>query len=90
MRSELAALRGKRARFSAVFAGRSKAGHIILSDVRGPVGEWQHMWIPQREWQTQLPLPGMQIELVATVDVYQRSRDNSVDFGLFECREILP
>jgi hypothetical protein len=90
MRSDLALLRGRRVRFSATFAGRSKAGHIILSHVRGPVGEeWQHMWIPKEEWTTHLPAPGKHVELVARVDAYRRDRDNSEDFGLFSVREVL-
>lgn len=89
MRSDLAALRGKRLRFSATFAGKSKQGHVILSDVRGPVGYWQHLWVPEGEWTTFFPKIGKHVELVARVDAYQRGRDNSVDFGLYECREVL-
>jgi len=88
MRSDLAPLRGKRARFSATFAGKSKQGHIILADVSGPVGYWHHLWIPAHEWQTFPPAPGEHVELVARVDEYQRGRDNSIDFGLFDCVEI--
>lgn len=88
MRSDLALLGGKRVRFSATFAGKSKQGHVILSDVRGPVGYWQHIWVPNGEWTTFLPRPGKHVELVALVDTYQRGRDNSIDFGLFDCVEI--
>jgi hypothetical protein len=88
MRSDLALLRGKRVRFSATFAGKSKQGHVILSDVRGPVGYWHHLWVPDGEWTTFFPQIGKHVELVARVDTYQRGRDNSVDYGLFACREI--
>lgn len=93
MRTSLAAMREsgiRRCHFSATFAGISATGHIILTNVRGPVGDrYQHMWIPECEWQTRLPRPGKHVELVALVDEYQRDRDNSVDYGLFQCREVM-
>jgi hypothetical protein len=88
MRASLASLRGERCHFSATFAGRSKFGHIILSNVSGPIGNWQHLWIPESEWQTFLPRPGTHVELVARVGTYERARDNTIDFGLFDCREV--
>jgi hypothetical protein len=89
MRQSLAPLQGKRVRFSATYAGRSALGHIILSQVRGAVGEeWQHLWIPAEEWEGSLPYPGERVRVSALVDAYQRNRDNSIDFGLFSAREV--
>jgi len=89
MRSSLAALQGQRCRFSAVFAGKSRRGNLILRNVVGPACEAEHVWIPHDEWATRMPAVGSQIELVATVSPYWRD-DGEKDFGLIACREVRP
>lgn len=89
MRSSLAAIQGQRCRFSAIFAGRSRRGNLILRDVVGPVGEAEHVWVQGREWATRLPTVGRKIELVGTVLPYWRD-DGEKDFSLFACEEVLP
>ena len=89
MRSSLATLQGQRCRFSAIFAGRSRRGNLILRNVIGPTCEAEHVWIPGKEWSTRLPKVGHQIELVGTVLPYWRD-DGAKDFGLFACREVRP
>ena len=85
MRPELAALRKAgitRARFSARYSGRSRRGHIRLSDVQTPIGGcMDHAWIRPRQWHGPLPAPGARVEFRAQIECYWRD-DGSQDLGL--------
>lgn len=90
MRSSLAAIQGQRCRFSAIFAGRSRRGNLILKNVQGPAcDEVQHVWIRGRDWATRLPPVGSRIELVGTVVPYWHEGGEK-DFCLIACREVRP
>lgn len=88
MRS-LSALQGMRCRFTAIYAGRSPRGHLILKNVLGPAYEAEHIWVREQDWDTRLPQIGRQIELVGTVMPYWHD-DGRKEFGLFACREVIP
>ena len=86
MRMELAALQStklRRARFSAIFEGVSRKGHIILSDVNGPFGISNHVWVRFPDWPGRMPMPDSEIVFSASVRTYER-RDNTTDLQL--CR----
>jgi len=93
MRPELAALQRAgitRARFSARYAGRSKQGFILLSDVETPIGgHLDHAWIRPWHWHGPIPAePGKHVEFKAQIEPYWRDSGES-DLGLFRL-EVLP
>ena len=86
MRQELVALQKAKmrcTRFSAIFSGVSRKGHIILSDVRGPFGISGHLWVCFHDWPGRMPMPDSEIVFSASVRTYER-RDNTTDLQL--CR----
>lgn len=85
----LAPLRGKRARFAATFERVSPKGHVLLRDVNTPAGYLSHLWIRFQEWRMRLPLPGEKVLFEATIYPYERSRDNSIDYGPEDLREVI-
>ena len=83
MRSSLAPLRGKRARFAAKFSSVSPRGNIVLEDVMGPGGIERHMWIPFGRWPGKLLLPETTFNFTARIGAYSRS-DGGWNFGLLD------
>lgn len=88
MRSSLAPLRGKRSRFSAIFAGVSSQGHIILEDVRAATGTVPYSWVEFQEWKSQLLMPGSEVSFQATVRTYYSDHRDEFDYGLSEISEV--
>lgn len=85
----LARLRGKRVRIAGTFERVSPGGHILLRNLDTPAGFISHLWVRFPEWRMHLPLPGEKVLFEATICPYQRSRDNSVDYGPEDLREVL-
>ena len=83
MRSSLAPLRGKRARFIATFAGVSKGGNILLRDLQGPAGHEDHVWVPSRRWPGKIMLPETEFDFTARVGAYTKL-SGSWEFGLLD------
>ena len=83
MRRSLQPLAGKRAGFAAQFAGVSRRGTIILSDLRGPAGREEYVWIPFRKWPGKMMFPGSEFRFSARVGAY-RHEGGDWDFGLVD------
>jgi len=88
MRSALAPLRGKRARFSAIFAGVGHHGHVILEDISCYRGRVDYAWIPAQDWKARLPIPGSEVQFSATVRAYYADSRQEFDFGLTDISEV--
>jgi hypothetical protein len=82
MRASLKPLEGRRSRFRARFAGVSRAGHLILENIRSPAGREAYVWIPFERWPGKMMLPASEFNFSARVKAYCRDRDNSFDFSL--------
>jgi hypothetical protein len=89
MRTSLASLQLRRVRIAATFERVSPKGHVLLRDVNTPAGFLTHLWIRFPEWRMHLPLPGEKVLFEATICPYQRSRDNSIDYGPEDLREVI-
>lgn len=85
MREGLRALRNAgltRSRFSAKYGGKDRRGFIILNDVVGPTGPAEdHIWIRPGNWHGATPLPGNEVEFVASIEQYWKGAGEE-DYGL--------
>lgn len=88
MRTSLASLQRRRVRIAATFERVSPKGHVLLRDVDTPAGHLSHLWIRFPEWRMHLSLPGEEVIFEATICPYERSRDNSIDYGAEDLREV--
>jgi hypothetical protein len=88
MRADLARLRGKRVRIAGTFERVSPQGHVLLRNVETCAGNLSHLWIRFPEWRMPLPFPDERVRFEATICPYQRSSDNSVDYGPEDLREV--
>lgn len=89
MRSLLAPFRGQRIRAAAEVAGVSRKGFVIIVNVQVPGGSLPYCWIPLREFPKGRAVPGLWVPFEAEVRSYHRAADNSRDFGLFNCVEVV-
>ena len=91
MRSALDAMRQagiKRARFSALYGGRTAKGHVALNDVETPAGAvMDHVWIKRGNWHGSGLHHGQPIEILASLEPYWHE-DGSQDIGLFNVRVV--
>lgn len=88
MRAALISLQGRRIRMAGTFERISPRGHILLRNVETPAGQLTHLWIRFSEWRMPLPLPEDRVRFEATIQPYQRARDNSWDLGPEDLREV--
>lgn len=91
MRPALDAMRRagiRRARFSALYGGRTAAGHVVLNDIETPLGDWlDHIWIRNSVWSGFQCRHGLPISVIASIEPYWRA-DGSMELGLFGARVI--
>jgi hypothetical protein len=89
MRRSFAPLLGKRARFSAIFAGISHRGHVVLEDVCVYADrKVPYVWIEAQDWKERLPIPGSEVCFQATVRSYWAETRREFDFGLTDISEV--
>lgn len=77
-----------RARFSAIFAGVSRQGHIILTDIKGPAISFPYTWASQSAWKGRLHLPGDEVHFEASIEAYEHKYTGEADFGFDDIREV--
>lgn len=91
MRPALDAMRRagiRRARFCALYGGRTAKGHTVLNDVETPAGAMlDHVWIRYGNWHGPTYRHGQSIEILATLEPYWHE-DGGQDIGLFNVRVV--
>lgn len=75
---------------AARFAGVSRSGHIILTDVETPAGLESHLWVEFSQWHARLALPGDLVRLEAEARTYYSDRRDEFDFTLGNVRGLDP
>jgi hypothetical protein len=77
-----------RTRFTAIFAGVSAHGHIILTDIKGPAVRFDYTWASQSAWKGRLHLPGDEVHFEASIAPYEKKWTGEEDFGFDDIQEV--